>query len=417
MNSQVFELFGGEFTVAILLIPIINGVIGYCTNWVGIKMMFVPTKFVGWRIPITLFGVPLIGWQGMIPNRVVKLPSLSVDQALEVLGRLSDVIKEMEPEVLGAYVVEAQRDEIRRLTEEILAEEYPILWASMPTSAREALHRRIESELPRVMSKTVDRVGDRVDRLLDVKLMVVRALEADPGIFNLLIKRLAYKELGFVVRSGLYLGIPLGVIPMSIFVFVTDHWAAVPIGAAVVGYLTNFIALKLIFYPAEPTRVGPVKLHGLMLRRKDELAVAYAQVFAHDILTAPRIVDRMLHGPAGDRTRQLLLDSIQEVIERNVGPAKSLVMAVAGRRLEALEAQVADSALAMVPTFLEENAEFIEDRQEQVAQMIGSRMGAMSYPEFQKLMRAPFEQDEWLAIAIGAVIGFGAGLLQVAITL
>lgn len=71
----------------------------------------------------------------------------------------------------------------------------------------------------------------------------------------------------------------------------------------------------------------------------------------------------------------------------------------------------------MAPDFMEANAEFIAERQDKIARMIGGRMGAMSFPEFQKLMRAPFEQDEWLAIMIGAVIGFGAGWIQVLTTL
>jgi hypothetical protein len=33
------------------------------------------------------------------------------------------------------------------------------------------------------------------------------------------------------------------------------------------------------------------------------------------------------------------------------------------------------------------------------------------------MMRAAFEQDEWILIAVGAALGFLAGLAQVAVTL
>ena len=42
-------------------------------------------------------------------------------------------------------------------------------------------------------------------------------------------------------------------------------------GGAIVGYLTNLIALKLIFEPVEPTRVGPFTLQGMFLRRQHEV--------------------------------------------------------------------------------------------------------------------------------------------------
>ena len=45
------------------------------------------------------------------------------------------------------------------------------------------------------------------------------------------------------------------------------HRVALPVGA-IVGYLTNWIALKLIFEPVEPTRIGPFLLHGMFLQRQ-----------------------------------------------------------------------------------------------------------------------------------------------------
>ena len=135
MDQVVFTAFGEDWTVAVLLIPIIGGVIGYATNWVGIKMMFYPVKFVGWRIPYTLAGVPLIGWQGMVPNRVAKLASIMVDSALDQIGTMGEVLEHMEPDVVARFVVETQRDEIRRMTDAVLSEEYPTLWSSMPGAA------------------------------------------------------------------------------------------------------------------------------------------------------------------------------------------------------------------------------------------------------------------------------------------
>lgn len=76
-----------------------------------------------------------------------------------------------------------------------------------------------------------------------------------------------------------------------------DAWAAVPIGAGIAGWLTNLIALKVIFFPTEPTvRAGPAA--GLMMKRQT-IAMQYAQIFTHDLLTAPKIVDAMLNGPGG----------------------------------------------------------------------------------------------------------------------
>lgn len=416
LDYEVFNL-GGSFTVAVLLIPFFNGIIGYATNWVGIKMMFYPTRFVGWRLPWTMFGIPMIGWQGMVPNRVAKLASIAVDTVLMKVATMKDLIEEMEPEVVAAYVAETQGDEIRRIMDQILSEEYPDLWGALPAAAKLAMYKRVEAELPTVLAAALGQIGDYADRLLSVKLMVVRFLEEQPEVMNRLVNETVPNELAFVVRSGLYLGIPLGIFPMLIYVYTTQHPLAVPIGAAIVGYLTNWIALKMIFYPAEPKTVLGFRMHGLMLRRQKEISLQYARIMAHDLLTAPKIVNQMMNGPGGDRTRRLIADTIKPVIDRNVGLAKHLIKVAAGSRYDEIRETVAVTAVNMAPKFIEENAEFIKDRQEKLAVMIGTRMGSMSYAQFQQLMRAPFETDEWLAISIGAFIGFAAGWIQMFATL
>jgi hypothetical protein len=42
-------------------------------------------------------------------------------------------------------------------------------------------------------------------------------------------------------------------------------------------------------------------------------------------------------------------------------------------------------------------------------------MAALPYPDFVELLRSAIKEDEWMLYAHGAVLGFGAGLLHLAI--
>lgn len=69
-------------------------------------------------------------------------------------------------------------------------------------------------------------------------------------------------ELAFLVNSGFGFGCMLGLIQMALWVFFELPWTLAAGGAAV-GYLTNLIAIKLIFEPVEPTRFGPFVLQAI----------------------------------------------------------------------------------------------------------------------------------------------------------
>ena len=84
-----------------------------------------------------------------------------------------------------------------------------------------------------------------------------------------------------------------------------------PIGGVIIGYVTNWLALWMIFEPTEPRKIGPLKLHGLFLRRQPEVAGVYAEIIADDIVTANNIGDELLNGRRSDRTRQMIEDAMR----------------------------------------------------------------------------------------------------------
>lgn len=57
---------------------------------------------------------------------------------------------------------------------------------------------------------------------------------------------------------------------MFVWLLYDKPWT-LPAGGAVVGYITNWLAIKLIFEPVDPVRIGPFVLQGLFLKRQDEV--------------------------------------------------------------------------------------------------------------------------------------------------
>ena len=48
-------------------------------------------------------------------------------------------------------------------------------------------------------------------------------------------------------------------------------------------------------------------------------------------------------------------------------------------------------------------------------ELLAGRMRELPYPDFVELLRSAIKEDEWMLYAHGAVLGFGAGLLHLAI--
>jgi len=69
---------------------------------------------------------------------------------------------------------------------------------------KEAVHARVEQQLPAIVKSLTDRIGDNIDQLIDAKLMVISYFEAHPELLNSLFQEIGRKELRFMQNFGFY---------------------------------------------------------------------------------------------------------------------------------------------------------------------------------------------------------------------
>ncbi|MDD6310331.1 MAG: DUF445 family protein [Firmicutes bacterium] len=79
-------------------------------------------------------------------------------------------------------------------------------------------------------------------------------------------------------------------------------YIAGPIIGAVIGYCTNFIAVKMLFFPKKEVRIGGVKLPftpGVIPKGKDRLALAVGDVVGNKLVTAEDMESQLLSDEVG----------------------------------------------------------------------------------------------------------------------
>ena len=410
-------------------IPLFTGAIGYLTNWSGVWMLFYPVRFRGWRVPglatlaqflpRKLQQVPGImqggiGWQGIIPSRAAKMGSIAVDKGIAKLGSPSEFYEQLDPEAISEHILDSARDDIREVVERILEREHPRLWRDLPPQVREGVHARVQEQLPEIVKDMTDDIGTNIDHLMDVKLMVIRHIEAKPELANRIFLEVGRKELKFIVNFGFFFGLLQG-IPLIFILHAFPEWWILPIGGVIIGYVTNWVALWMIFEPTEPHKVGRFTVQGLFLKRQPEVAGVYAKIIADDVVTLSHMGEELMNGRKSDRTRMMIEQRLRPSVDRALGPARPLVrVAVGTREYDAIREGVATEAAEYAITPMQDER-FGAQQSERVRELIAERMQEMPPADFAEMLRSAMREDEWLLLLHGAVLGFAAGLLHLAI--
>ncbi|MGD9530567.1 MAG: DUF445 domain-containing protein [Pseudonocardia sp.] len=277
-----------------------------------------------------------------------------------------------------------------------------------PARCAPQVHARVEAQLPGIVHGLTRDIGVSIDQLLDVKLMVIGYMEEDPTLANLIFQEMGRRELTLITHFGFVFGFLLG-IPLVLLTIAYPVWWIVPVCGAVIGYVTNWLAIAVIFEPVRPVTIGPLRIQGLFIRRQNEVAEVWAGIIAERIVSLQNIGYELFHGPRGDRTRKMIERLMQPVVDRAVGYARLPVrVALGARTYDTVSEQAGTEATALAGSALLDE-EFNRRQSARIRALVAEKTRAMDPHDFAEMLRSAIKEDEWLLILHGAVLGVLAG--------
>jgi uncharacterized membrane protein YheB (UPF0754 family) len=386
----------------VLLIPAISAFVGWFTNVVAVRMMFYPVEFVG--IP------PYLGWQGVIPANALRLAKVSNALITEKLLSLRELFDETFDAQAFTGRLGAIIDEMtEQVIDEIANKRAKLAWDNAGEFMQNRVRERVRDEVLEVSRAIAMDLADHIDDILDIERTVLEAIERNRGLMGEMFYAVGRAEFKFIERSGLYFGFLLGVPQMIIWVQHPLPWI-LPAAGFVVGYLTNWIAIKLVFSPREPTKLGPITVQGLFHKRQNEVAEAFGRTVATRVLNADNIVKTVMESGGAARMNEIIEQRVGSLIDKYESHPMAVLL-IPGQDRAALRSELLERIKKEWPkpggffhTFAGESVDLHGE--------LERRMKALDRESYEGVLRPAFQQDEWKLIAAGAVLGTVAGVLQ-----
>jgi len=392
-----------DFNPLVLLIPFIAGFIGWFTNWLAVKATLYPVEFVG--IP------PAFGWQGVIPKNTEEM-SQSFSQLIhDKLLNIEEIfagIDHDDNEELDKVVEEVAQEIIHEFSTNIA----PDSWARSREKLREYINMLVRRNVRAVTVEIMDRMVKEAGDIIDVDAIVREAMVEDRALLGRVLVQIAGPEFKFIERSGLWFGFLFGIVQMLVWIVYPAGWV-LPAAGFLVGYITNWLALNLIFEPKEPKQVGPFKIQGVFIKRQREVATSFADVIAERVLNADNMVQHISEGPNRQRVLDILEGQVEEsmkVYERDA----MVGMLVSKDKLEEAKADLLDRVRSAEMTDSSQIKTFA-DQSRHIHGQLEANLAALDASQFSGILRPVFQKDEWKLILAGGVIGSAIGAAQVAL--
>jgi len=385
-----------------LLIPPISAFIGWLTNVVAVQMMFYPVDFFGIK--------PFLGWQGIIPANARKLAQTSTELITEKLINLKSLFENFDADDFSSNLDSAIDELTGQILEESAAKYGGAMWDHLDEPQRLIVRGVLRAEVKLVAINIIRDMGERIEDILDLTDVVVDAAHRDRALIGQMFQRVGNVEFKFIKRSGAYFGFAFGIIQLGAWLLYPKWWV-LPAFGFFVGYATNWLALKLIFEPAKPLKIGPFVVQGMFHKRQQEVAASFASLVSTDILNPDNMANRMVEGETGKVLFEIVDRRVDELIDKfRANPLSASLVPTEQWpeiRKEILERMRKEMPLpgGFLHTFAENSID--------VHGELFERMSALDSESFEAVLRPPFQEDEWKLIVAGAILGCGAGVLQV----
>lgn len=187
-----------------------------------------------------------------------------------------------------------------------------------------------------------------------------------------------------------------------------------PFIAALVGWFTNYLAVKMLFYPKEPWNVlGLFKIQGIFPKNQKKVAERIGKMVADELLSSDDLREKM-SSPEN-------VFSITEMVEAKIDyflnvkfpkqyPITSIL--VGKKRKEKAKDELMVEVGRSVPQVIDRYMENIEERFN-VEQIIREKVAQLPSAKLESLINNLLKKEFKFIEYIGAVVGFLIGWIQV----
>jgi uncharacterized membrane protein YheB (UPF0754 family) len=191
----------------------------------------------------------------------------------------------------------------------------------------------------------------------------------------------------------------------------------IPIISGFIGWVTNWVAIKMLFHPRKPVNFLGITFHGIFPKRQQQFAEKLGKLVSQELLSFSEIEQKIIN-PSNLKKMMPLVEAHVDDFLRNklkdVFPVIS--MFIGDKTISQLKGFFMTELEALFPVLMQR---YMKNLQEELdlERIVIEKVAGFSSNKLEEILMSIMSKEFRFVEIIGGVLGFLIGLLQVAITL
>ena len=181
-----------------------------------------------------------------------------------------------------------------------------------------------------------------------------------------------------------------------------------------IGWLTNKVAIKMLFRPVNPHKFLGIKIQGVFPRRKDQIAISLASIIEQELLSKEVIMDQLMSEEKIDLIKIKMKKLIVEKLTQSIPSV--IAMFVGGDLRGFVEKYVEKHGDEIFDEMLSEFEKIGLDNLD-IQKIVKERIDELDFIEFEKIMVGLMSKELRFVEIVGLFLGAFIGAIQYLITI
>ena len=188
-----------------------------------------------------------------------------------------------------------------------------------------------------------------------------------------------------------------------------------PLIAALTGWITNFLAIKMLFHPRKKIKILFFSIQGIFPKRQAKLAERLGKIVSTELFSFKDIKNRFTSTETAEEINKVLDDKLEDFLEVKLkGVMPMLSMFMNAELKSKIKQTLHEEFQNILPEILNKYSDKLE-RDIDVEAIVSKKVEAFSSDKLEQILFSIMKKEFKFIEILGGVLGFIIGLIQLAL--
>lgn len=190
---------------------------------------------------------------------------------------------------------------------------------------------------------------------------------------------------------------------------------SIPLIGAFIGWITNWLAIKMLFHPRKPFKIFFVTFHGIFPKNKPRIAEKLGVIVQRDLINYGDIKERLLDPEAMYNFKEEIAVRVDISLRERIEKSAFLDAIVPDQLIQTIHKTLVDEIEKNLPSVIGSSIDKIEQKLD-IQQLVENKVSNFSDEKLERLLLDITSKEFTFIELIGGVLGFIIGLIQLFIS-